>query len=79
MLLHSVSYARAGLLGNPYDGYFGKTIAFSIGDFSVDLMIYESPDVQFSSLAMLMMLCSAASTSWWMRSTGLATTAGFAC
>ena len=27
------AYARVGLLGNPSDGYFGKTIAFTISNF----------------------------------------------
>ena len=26
MLLNATSYARAGLIGNPSDGYFGKTL-----------------------------------------------------
>jgi glucuronokinase len=47
MLLQTTSYARAGLLGNPSDGYFGKTIAFAIRDFRVDLTLYESPDIEF--------------------------------
>jgi glucuronokinase len=33
------------LLGNPSDGYYGKTIAFSIEDFPVDVVIYESPEL----------------------------------
>jgi glucuronokinase len=45
MLFRTRSYARAGLLGNPSDGYYGKTIAFSIEDFPVDVTIYESPEV----------------------------------
>ncbi|MBN2451944.1 MAG: GHMP kinase [Lentisphaeria bacterium] len=47
MLFESVSYARAGLLGNPSDGYYGKTIAFAIRDFPVTVTIYESPEVEF--------------------------------
>lgn len=46
MLFRTRSYARAGLLGNPSDGYFGKTIAFSIEDFPVDVTIYESPELR---------------------------------
>jgi len=30
MIITTHAYARAGLVGNPSDGYFGKTIAFSI-------------------------------------------------
>ena len=29
MAVESVAYARAGLMGNPSDGYFGKTISIS--------------------------------------------------
>ncbi|KAJ4827559.1 Glucuronokinase 1 [Turnera subulata] len=54
-------YARVGLLGNPSDVYFGKTISFSLGNFwatvllqpSDDLLINPHPKhdlVQFSSL-----------------------------
>ncbi len=46
MLFRTRSYARAGLLGNPSDGYYGKTIAFSIEDFPVDVTIYESPELK---------------------------------
>ncbi len=44
---HTV-YARAGLVGNPSDGYFGKTIAVSIPNFSatVRLLASESLDVR---------------------------------
>ncbi len=47
MLLTQQTYARAGLLGNPSDGYYGKTLAFSMADFPVVLTMYESPEVQF--------------------------------
>ena len=46
MLFKTSSYARAGLLGNPSDGYYGKTIAFSMTDFPVEVTMYESPEVQ---------------------------------
>ena len=29
MLIRTRSHARAGFLGNPSDGYFGKTISFA--------------------------------------------------
>ena len=46
MLYRTRSYARAGLLGNPSDGYYGKTVAFSIEDFPVEVVIYESPELR---------------------------------
>jgi len=46
MLLTTVSFARAGFLGNPSDGYYGKTIAFTFRQFKAEVTIYESPEVQ---------------------------------
>ncbi len=45
MLLHVQTYARAGLLGNPSDGYHGKTIALALSAFPVTVTIYESPEI----------------------------------
>jgi glucuronokinase len=36
------AYARVGLVGNPSDGFFGKTIALSIANFWAEVTIYES-------------------------------------
>ncbi len=47
MLIQTSSYARAGLVGNPSDGYFGKTISFTFCDFSVELTMYETPELGF--------------------------------
>lgn len=47
MMLTVTSYARAGFLGNPSDGYYGKTLAFTFQDFQVKVTLYESPDVHF--------------------------------
>ena len=46
MILETCSYGRAGLVGNPSDGYFGKTIAFTMEDFCTRVTMYESPEVQ---------------------------------
>jgi glucuronokinase len=43
------AFARAGLLGNPSDGYFGKTIALSIRNFSARVSIGESPDLRIEA------------------------------
>mgnify|MGYP000846284176 FL=1 len=45
MILRTCSYARAGLLGNPSDGYFGKTISFTFANFCSRIVMYESPDI----------------------------------
>jgi glucuronokinase len=39
------AYARAGLLGNPSDGYFGKIIAISVKNFSARVSLDESPNL----------------------------------
>ena len=41
------SFARAGLLGNPSDGYFGKTLSFAFANFGVDLTLAESSRMRF--------------------------------
>ena len=41
------SFARAGFLGNPSDGYFGKTISFAFSEFCVDLSLEESSRLRF--------------------------------
>ena len=41
------SFARAGLLGNPSDGYFGKTLSFAFANFGVDLSLTESSRMRF--------------------------------
>jgi len=35
------AFARAGLLGNPSDGYNGKTISFSIRNYCAEVVLYE--------------------------------------
>jgi glucuronokinase len=39
-------YARAGLLGNPSDGYNGKTIAVSVRNFWSEVVLYEWDEVE---------------------------------
>jgi glucuronokinase len=43
MIIETKSYPRAALIGNPSDGYFGKTIAFIFSNFSATVQLYESP------------------------------------
>jgi len=40
------AYARAGLVGNPSDGYFGKTLAVSIRDFCAKIVLYDWPTLE---------------------------------
>src|SRR5688572_8110145 len=43
MIITTHAYARAGLVGNPSDGYFGKTISFVIRNFRATVHLWESP------------------------------------
>jgi glucuronokinase len=43
MIITALAYARAGLVGNPSDGYFGKTIAFILRNFNATVKLWESP------------------------------------
>lgn len=43
MLIESSAYARAGLIGNPSDGYHGKTISCIVRNFSASVRCYSSP------------------------------------
>ncbi len=40
------AYARAGLLGNPSDGYNGKTISLSIRNYWAEVVLYEWDSVE---------------------------------
>lgn len=40
------AFARAGLLGNPSDGYFGKTISVSVKNFGARVVAYEWPELE---------------------------------
>lgn len=56
MRLETAIHARAGLLGNPSDGYFGKTISVLVGNFKARVIFEESaylrlePHPQFDPL-----------------------------
>lgn len=45
MIIESRAFARAGLLGNPSDGYFGKTISIIVRNFAASVSIYETPEL----------------------------------
>ena len=46
MTIKTKAYARVGLIGNPSDGYFGKTISIAITNFSAQVVLRESPRLQ---------------------------------
>lgn len=43
MLIQTEAHARVGLIGNPSDGYFGKTISVICRNFAARVTLYESP------------------------------------
>jgi glucuronokinase len=45
MIIESRAYARAGLLGNPSDGYNGKTISIIVKNFGARISLYQSPEL----------------------------------
>jgi glucuronokinase len=45
-LLRRRAYARAGLVGNPSDGYNGKTLSISVGNFFAEVVLYEWDEVE---------------------------------
>src|ERR1700689_2447247 len=46
MIITTHAFARAGLVGNPSDGYFGKTISFVIRNFKATVRLWESPNFE---------------------------------
>ncbi len=46
MIIRTKSYPRAGLVGNPSDGYFGKTISFAFSNYCAEVALYESPELE---------------------------------
>ena len=41
LIIRKKAYARAGFLGNPSDGYNGKTISFIVRNFAAEVVLYE--------------------------------------
>ena len=46
MIIRTQAYPRAGLIGNPSDGYFGKTISLAFSNFQADVVLYETPELE---------------------------------
>jgi glucuronokinase len=46
-IIRTRAYARAGLVGNPSDGYFGKTISFTFSNFYAEVVMYPSRYLEF--------------------------------
>lgn len=46
MIIEKHAYPRAALIGNPSDGYFGKTIAFVFKNFRAKVQLYHTPELE---------------------------------
>lgn len=45
-IVRSRAYSRAGFVGNPSDGYHGKTISFTFDNFYAETVMYETPYIE---------------------------------
>jgi glucuronokinase len=50
MIIETRAFARAGLLGNPSDGYFGKTISIIVRNFGAHISLYETPELHIEPM-----------------------------
>ena len=48
MIIRTKAYPRAALIGNPSDGYFGKTIAFTFSDFAAEVTLLKVTRTNFA-------------------------------
>jgi glucuronokinase len=48
-MIETFAYARAGLLGNPSDGYFGKTISLLVKNFRARVLVYPSARIEIKA------------------------------
>jgi len=46
MIIKTRAYPRIGLIGNPSDGYYGKTIAFTFSNFGAEVTLYNTPELE---------------------------------
>lgn len=49
--IETYAYARAGLIGNPSDGYFGKTISITVRNFRARVVCYPSANLEIKPSA----------------------------
>lgn len=45
-IVKQATHARVGILGNPSDGFYGKTIAAAIHNFAAEVVLYEWPIIE---------------------------------
>ncbi len=51
MIIRTEAYPRVGLVGNPSDGYYGKTISFAFSNFRATVELYETPELEIVGAA----------------------------
>jgi len=49
LILRRRAYARAGLVGNPSDGYHGRTLSIIVRNFHAEAVLYEWEDLELVS------------------------------
>lgn len=49
MFIETYAYGRAGLLGNPSDGYYGKTISLLVRNFRARVVLYPSARLEIKA------------------------------
>jgi len=45
-IVKQATHARVGILGNPSDGFYGKTLAAAIHNFTAEVVLYEWPVIE---------------------------------
>ena len=58
MIIETYSYPRAAVIGNPSDGFFGKTIAFVFSNFIANVQLWETPELEIKPERLDMVLFS---------------------
>ena len=48
IMIRSIAFPRIAIIGNPSDGYYGKTIAATIDNFQAIVEIHESSTLRIS-------------------------------
>ena len=46
MIIRRQAFPRVGLIGNPSDGYYGKTMSFAFSNFCAEVVLYETPELE---------------------------------
>jgi len=46
LLIRKKAFARAGLIGNPSDGYQGKTLSLIVREFAAEVTLYEWDEIE---------------------------------